>query len=132
MPLVFLICKIYLGMKFENHRQPRVGRSGYFLYGNHTHGLDAFLPAMAAFPKQGYVVANPDAVSIPGLRNLVRLIGCIPVPSALKWVSAFSEGAGTAIPTGSLYRYFPQRRISGPFTLACVPLWDPLSDIRQR
>ena len=38
-PLVFLICKIYLGMKFENHRQLRqVGRSGYFLYGNHTHG----------------------------------------------------------------------------------------------
>ena len=61
-PLVFLICKIYLGMKFENHRQLRqVGRSGYFLYGNHTHGLDAFLPAMAAFPKRGYVVANPDS-----------------------------------------------------------------------
>ena len=50
-PVVFLICKLYLGLKFENHRQLRRLRTlGYFLYGNHTQYLDAFLPAMAPFP----------------------------------------------------------------------------------
>ena len=111
-PLVFLICKIYLGMKFENHRQLRqVGRSGYFLYGNHTHGLDAFLPAMAAFPKRGYVVANPDAVSIPGLRNLVQLIGCIPVPSALSGFPPFLKALERRFRQGACIGIFPEAHI---------------------
>ena len=81
-----------------------MGSSGYFLYGNHTQYLDAFLPAMAAFPKRSYVIANPDAVSIPGLRNLVQLIGCIPVPSELSGLPAFWRQWGAGF-IRSLHRY---------------------------
>lgn len=111
-PVVFLICKLYLGMKFENHRQLRKLRStGFFLYGNHTQYLDAFLPAMAAFPKRGYVVANPDAVSIPGLRNLVQLIGCIPIPSDLGGFPAFLEAVEHRFRQGSCVGIYPEAHI---------------------
>ena len=51
-PIVFVISKIYLGLKYENRQVLRKLRgTGYFLYGNHTRMLDAFLPAMPAFPK---------------------------------------------------------------------------------
>ncbi|MFR0733362.1 MAG: hypothetical protein ACLSHU_03350 [Oscillospiraceae bacterium] len=110
-PVVFLISKIYLGLKFENHRQLRkVRASGYFLYGNHTRGLDAFLPAMAAFPKRSYIVAGPDAVSIPGLRNWCsfwdasrfRLIGADFQLFWRLWSGAF---------TGSCIGIFPEAHI---------------------
>ncbi len=111
-PVVFLICKLYLGLKFENHRQlHRLGSSGYFLYGNHTQYLDAFLPAMAAFPKRSYVIANPDAVSIPGLRNLVQLIGCIPVPSELSGLPAFLEAVGRRFHQGACIGIYPEAHI---------------------
>ena len=97
-PVVFLISKIYLGLKFENH-------------GNHTRGLDAFLPAMAAFPKRSYIVAGPDAVSIPGLRNLVQLLGCIPVPSDWSGFPAFLEALERRFLQGSCIGIFPEAHI---------------------
>ena len=52
-PIVFVISKVYLGLKYENRQVLRQLRgTGYFLYGNHTRMLDAFLPAMTAFPKR--------------------------------------------------------------------------------
>lgn len=111
-PLVWLISKVYLGLRFENHRQVRkVGKSGYFLYGNHTRSLDAFLPAMAAFPKRGYIVANPDAVSIPGLRMLVQLIGCLPLPTELRAFPRFLEALETHYREGACVGIFPEAHI---------------------
>ncbi|MCI6728830.1 MAG: 1-acyl-sn-glycerol-3-phosphate acyltransferase [Clostridiales bacterium] len=111
-PLVFIICKVYLGLKFENKKNMRkVGKSGCFLYGNHTRSLDAVLPAMAAFPKRGYIVANPDAVSIPGLRNLVQLIGCIPLPTELKAFPGFLEALETRCREGACVGIFPEAHI---------------------
>lgn len=111
-PVVWLICKVYLGLKFENHRAVRsVGRSGYFLYGNHTRSLDAFLPAMAAFPKRAYVVANPDAVSIPGLRTLVQMIGCLPIPSGLSAMPEFLDAVNQRYRQGACIGIYPEAHI---------------------
>lgn len=112
MPLVWLISKLYLGLKMENHRQVRkVGRTGYFLYGNHTRALDAFLPAMVAFPRRSYVVANPDAVSIPGLRSLVQMLGCLPLPTEQKAFPGFLEALAWRCQQRACIGIFPEAHI---------------------
>lgn len=121
-PIVWLICKVYLGLKFENHKAVRaVGHSGYFLYGNHTRSLDAFLPAVAAFPKRAYVVANPDAVSIPGLRTLVQMIGCLPIPSNLSAMPEFLDAVNQRYQQRACIGIYPEAHI-WPFYTGVRPI----------
>ena len=57
-------------------------KTGFFLYGNHTRvSGDAYTPALITFPKKAYIVANPDSVSIPGIRHLVEDLGTVPISS---------------------------------------------------
>ena len=49
-PIVWLVARLYLGLRLENKKVLRQLRGkGFFLYGNHTQILDAFLPAIVAF-----------------------------------------------------------------------------------
>jgi 1-acyl-sn-glycerol-3-phosphate acyltransferase len=63
----------------------KVKGQGYFLYGNHTdYLLDAVTPSVISFPKFADVIVNPDAVSIKGIKHLVKLLGVIPIPTSIK------------------------------------------------
>lgn len=111
-PLVFLVSKLYLGLKFENRKAvKKVGKSGFFLYGNHTRELDAFIPAMAAFPKKAYVIANPDAVSIPMLKHFVMMIGCLPIPTGLEGMRGFLAAVHQRYSEGGVIGIYPEAHI---------------------
>lgn len=123
-PLVFLISKLYLGLHFENRDVLRqLQDTGYFLYGNHTRALDAFLPAMAAFPKRAYVVANPDAVSLPGLQWLVLMLGVIPIPTKFSGMRRFMSTVSQRCREGSCVAIFPEAHI-WPFCTEIRPFAD--------
>jgi 1-acyl-sn-glycerol-3-phosphate acyltransferase len=111
-PIVFLISKLYLGLKFENRRVLRELRgSGFYLYGNHTRNLDAFVPSMAAFPKRAYIVSSPDAVSIPLLRNTVQMLGAIPVPTETAGMRPFTEAVYAARAAGGCVAVYPEAHV---------------------
>ena len=111
-PIVFLISKLYLGLKYENRRVLRQLRStGYFLYGNHTRMLDAFLPAMTAFPKKAYVISNPDAVSLPFLQTLVTMLGVIPIPTKFSGMRQFLASVQQRCQEHSVIAIFPEAHI---------------------
>lgn len=80
-PLVFLFCKITYGLRVRNRRNLRKLRGGFFLYANHTNMLlDSFFPTLISFPRRCSILTSADAVSIPGLRNVVQMLGGIPLP----------------------------------------------------
>jgi len=123
-PIVFAISKIYLGLRFENRECLRALRgTGYFLYGNHTRYLDAFLPAMTAFPSRSYVVANPDAVSIPGLQTLVSMLGVIPIPTKFSGMRQFLSTLKQRCAEGAAIAIFPEAHI-WPFYTGIRPFPD--------
>jgi preprotein translocase subunit SecY len=71
-PLVALFCFFYLHLRVKNKNVLReFRRKGFFLYGNHTGFYDAFVHSVINFPKKSYVIANRDATSIRGLRQIV-------------------------------------------------------------
>lgn len=111
-PLVWLTAKLVLGLKFRNRKVMRKLRGqGFFLYGNHTQILDAYVPSLAAFPKKAYIVANPDAVSIPGLRHIVMMLGTLPVPSELSGFRRFMEAIKTRCSQGACVAVYPEAHI---------------------
>lgn len=123
-PIVFLISKVYLGLRFENRQVlQQLSNTGYFLYGNHTRMLDAFLPAMTAFPKKAYVVANPDAVSLPFLKNLVLMLGVIPIPTRLSGMRDFLSTIQQRGQAGDCVAIFPEAHI-WPFYTGIRPFPD--------
>lgn len=123
-PVIFVISKVYLGLRFENREVLRPLRdTGYFLYGNHTRALDAFLPALSAFPKKAYVVASPDAVSLPGLKNLVLMLGVIPIPSQFSAMRQFMKAVSRRCRDGNCVAIFPEAHI-WPFCTQIRPFPD--------
>lgn len=76
LPLVFIIDKIWYGIRFKNRKALKKCGDSFFLYGNHTqYFADATCPALLSFPKRAYVIAGADAVSIKGIGWLVQMLG---------------------------------------------------------
>ena len=76
-PIVWLIAKIGFGLRFENRKALKKLRgTGYYMYGNHTQAMmDAYIPALAAFPQRAHILTGPDAFSIPGISHIVQMLG---------------------------------------------------------
>ena len=111
-PIAFVISKVYLGLRFKNKPSLKeIGKQGFYLYGNHTRHLDAFVPALAAFPRKAYVIANADAVSIPFLKNIVMMVGAIPIPTEAGGVRGFLKTVSVRYRRGSCVAVYPEAHI---------------------
>ena len=82
-PLAFLYLKLHFGQRFADRRCLRKARgSGLYIYANHTNALlDAFCPNIARPSRRTHIIAGPDTMSIPGIGNLVEMLGVIPLGS---------------------------------------------------
>ena len=111
-PAVFLYCKLWYGLRIEGKKHLRGLKNGYFLYANHTqHEADAFIPTLVSFPRKAYIVTGAGAVSIRGLRNIVQMLGAIPLPDATKGLRCFSEVLKTRISRGAVICIYPEAHI---------------------
>ena len=90
-PLVYVFQKLVWHERLVGRRRIRPYlKQGVYLYGNHTRAAgDAYTPSLVAFPRRPFLVVNPDAVAIPGVRQLVRALGGIPVPSDIRDLARF-------------------------------------------
>ena len=84
-PLVFVFVKVAHRQRFKNRKVLKTARkTGAFIYANHTNMLlDAFVPNIVKLRKRGYILVGPDATSIPGLKNIVEMVGAIPLGQTL-------------------------------------------------
>ena len=111
-PVAIATCRLIYGVRIHNRRALRKLRGGYFLYGNHTLSVhDAFAPTILTFPKRCYVVTSPDAVSIPGLRNIVVMLGAIPLPDTPRAARNFMNAIGRHIKNGHPVAIYPEEHI---------------------
>lgn len=81
-PLVWLVIRILYSSRLKN-RQVLMAVRGqpHFIYANHTGDiLDAFRPnTLRLIGKKNYIICNPDAFSIRGIRTIVSMLGAIPL-----------------------------------------------------
>lgn len=112
-PLVWLYCKLYFGLRICGKEHIRGLKQGYFLYANHTQNVgDAFFPSLVSFPRRTYIVTSASAVSIPGLRNLVQMLGAIPLPpQTARGFSGFTGALQARIGQGSAVCIYPEAHI---------------------
>jgi len=112
-PLVWGICKVVLGLKIKNRAVIKnMHGKGFFLYGNHTHGMaDAFTPTLISYPHGANIIVNPDAVSIKGLGQIVAMLGALPVPSTLRGMKAFRRAIDLRYSQNRVIAIYPEAHI---------------------
>ncbi|MBQ8451609.1 MAG: hypothetical protein IJ538_02405 [Clostridia bacterium] len=70
----------------------QVNKKPIYIYGNHTNlFVDALAPFILSYPHRNKLLAVADALSIKGLKNLVQLVGALPVPTKLSGTRKFVE-----------------------------------------
>ena len=124
-PLVFLYNKIGHGERIVGRKKLKPYRkTGFFFYGNHTRAAgDAFEPSLLSFPRKTYLIAGPDAVSIPGLRRLVQDLGALPLPSDIASTRNFHAALAELTQKGFPIAIYPEAHI-WPFYTKIRPFPD--------
>ena len=112
-PIVWLLCKAVCGLRIKNRGVIRQLRgSGFFLYGNHTHGMaDAFTPTLISFPHRAHIITSPDAVSLPGLGSIVAMLGALPVPGDMQSMRRFRSAIQTRYRQKRAIAIYPEAHI---------------------
>lgn len=84
-PIVWFYVKVLLRVKFVNRtavkKHKKLTKKRCFMYGNHIGAIDAFIPNLISMPTRNRIVVSADAVSIKGLKNIIQMLGGVPVPS---------------------------------------------------
>ena len=112
-PLLYIPMRLIYGIKIKGKRHFwGLRKQGAFYYCNHTQMVDSMLIQLyVAGPKRTYIVADQDATSIPGIRYLVQLLGCIPVPETPKQHKDFVDCIHYRIKQRRAISIFPEAHI---------------------
>ena len=112
-PLVFLFVKAVYLQRFRNRRVMRqIRKQGGYLYANHTNALlDVYTPNIIRLQKRNYIIAGPDAFSIPGIRWLVQMVGGIPLGSTIRQEREMRACVEERVKKGNLVTVFPEAHI---------------------
>lgn len=124
-PILYWPIKWHFAIKVKGKKNLRMVRhKGLFFYTNHTQIIDAMLLQLyVAGPRRTYIVADQDATSIPGIRYLVQLLGCIPVPETPKQHKDFVDCIQYRIKQRRAISIFPEAHI-WPFSTHIRPFGD--------
>ena len=111
-PLVWIANKTVLKQRFKNHLTvPHRKLSGAFVYANHTQlAADAYTPNLI-FWRKNNVIVSPDAVSIPGVRGMVAMLGGLPLPATLEGTINFTRAIQKLSTSGQHVTIYPEAHI---------------------
>ena len=119
-PLVALFMRIRYGAKIKNKKVlKKFKNEGIFFYGNHTSGvIDAMQPNRLR-RRKNYIIVSRDATSVFGLKNVVLMLGGMPVANTLNLQKKFllaidecieSKKSITIYPAATIWPYYTQIR----------------------
>lgn len=120
-PAVAFVCFVVHGFRFKNKKAIRKLKTGYCLYGNHTHNSDVFLPPLVAWPKRAYTISSADAVSLGCFSWVTPMLGAIPIPTGMKGMTKFLSAIKKRCEDGNCIGIFPEAHI-WPFYTGIRPL----------
>lgn len=112
MPITKLYIRAAYHHRFVNKRKLKETKnSGCFFFGNHTlFAGDAFIPNHM-YIRKNYTVVGPDAVSIKGLKSIVKALGGVPLPSTIKCSKNYLSFISSEIKKGKTVTIYPEAHI---------------------
>lgn len=112
-PFAFLYMKLFFSVKFVNKEVLKLHKKdGYFLYGNHTNiPADGFLPALISYPKQMKVLVCSENLSLRGTKNILAMLGAVPIPNRYSGMRNFKKYLHTLITLKKGIMIYPEAHV---------------------
>lgn len=106
-------CRFFLHVKVKDkHKFKQVGKSGAFVYGNHTQPIgDVFDPAMICFPKRIHTLASPANLGIPFLGKILPYLGALPLADSLSGMKKLNHAIQYRIEQGRFIIVYPEAHV---------------------
>lgn len=113
MPIKVLYSKIKFKLKYVGKEKlKKYKNDSYFIYANHTQSFaDTFIPTVPIYPKRGYLIVNPENVSMKFLGNIVQMLGAIPIPTNRNGMENFLEAIKDKVDKGHAIVIYPEAHI---------------------
>ena len=113
MPIKIGYAKIKFRIKYiGKEKLKKYKKEGYFVYVNHTQEFaDTFIPSIPIYPKRNFLIVNPENISMKFLKNIVEMLGAIPVPGDKESMKNFLEIIKTHIGKGHSITIYPEAHI---------------------
>lgn len=112
-PIAYVYLKEKFHCRFVNRKLlKQSGRTGCFLYGNHTQVPgDGYIPVIASFPMRDRVIVNADNVSLKGTKTFMEMIGAYPIANSLSGMRNFLHGLEHHCKNGDCIVVYPEAHI---------------------
>ncbi len=112
-PIAYFYLKCKFHHKFVGKEKLKLaGKSGYFLYGNHTQPTaDAFIPSMISGKKRSYIIVHPSNVSLPVIGSVTHRMGALPLPNDLHTTKNFIKAVETRVNQGNAVVIYPEAHV---------------------
>lgn len=109
-PLVFIISKMVHHLKIYGKKNIK-GLKGYYMYSNHTTSIDPFYAVLVSYPRKAYTLANPVISRYIGVKNIIRTVGGIPLPTSLSQMKEFMSFQESVIKKKDNILIYPEAHI---------------------
>lgn len=119
-PVIFCYTRCMRHVKYINRKAVRKLKGPCFMYGNHTGVIDAYSPGLICFPKRSKILVSADTVSIKGIKNIVQMLGAVPVPNDASGMKKFVKAI----------QYYNEKK----YTITIYPeahIWPFYTGVRQ-
>ena len=107
-PVAFCYLKLVWRHKTEGRKKLKGVKTGFFLYGNHTHAIcNTCIPTAVAFPERVYIICSAANVSIPHIGLAAASMGALPLPEGTQAYKNFRAAIERRIGEGravAIYR----------------------------
>lgn len=112
-PILTIFLMIFHPVKVKNKKARKfIRKNAVFLYGNHSHFSDAFMPNLKlCLPRRASIISSPDAVSIKGLKNFVQMLGAIPLATSVRGTKNFLQALELRHQQGRVILIYPEAHI---------------------
>lgn len=112
-PLVFCFTRLHYHQRFADRSALKAaGAGGLYLYGNHTNALlDAFCPNIVSYRRRAHIIAGPDTMSLPGLRNFLQMMGVIPIGDTMRHKLEMEDCVLSRAASGRVVAVYPEAHI---------------------
>ena len=111
------LAALYLKLKFSHRivgkeKIKPYKKESFFMFANHTQDMaDAYIPSMVSFPKDAYIIAHPNNVSMPVLGRVTPYLGAIPLPDTFAAHKKFLREIEKKLDKGCAVVIYPEAHI---------------------
>ena len=107
-PILFLITKLFFGLKIEGKENLENITTGKVTVSNHVHPLDCTMVGLANIPNKTFYTSLETNFKIPIVRKIIKLLNTVPIPQNIKYTKAFMDSIDELLRNNKTVHFYPE------------------------